>query len=53
MLEVMKFAGYALVGGALVFIAMRYAQAQYDAGYRAGRTDRRGLQEENERRRAR
>lgn len=51
MLEVLKFAGYAIVGGALVFIAMRYAHAQYDAGYRDGRADRCGLQLENERRR--
>ena len=52
MIEVLKFAGYAVVGGALVFVAMRYAAAQYDRGYRDGRQDRRGLREENERRRA-
>lgn len=36
MVEVLKFAGYAAVGGVLVFIAMRYAQLRYEAGYRAG-----------------
>ena len=36
MLEVLKFAGYAAVGGILVFCAMRYAQLRYEAGYRAG-----------------
>lgn len=51
MIEVVKFAGYAAVGGIIVFIAMRYAQLRYEAGYRDGRAERRAPAEANMRRR--
>lgn len=52
MLEVLKFLGYAAIGSILTGAALVYARVQYDKGYRDGRQDRRGLREENERRRA-
>ena len=52
MLEVLKFAGYAAVGGILVFCAMRYAQIRYEAGYRAGLAGREVPPMHNARRRA-
>jgi hypothetical protein len=52
MLEVLKFAGYAAVGGILVFCAMRYAQLRYEAGYRAGLAGREVPPVPNARRRA-
>lgn len=50
-MEVLKFIGSAMLGGACVFCAMRWGWKQYDAGYRAGRADRRPLPPVENRRR--
>lgn len=47
MWEVVKFVGYAAVGGVLVFCAMRHGQRRFDAGYRAGLAEKRVLPESN------